>query len=207
MTRRPHVELRRGRVGPDGRRLCCHCDDPVPKGRRDWCGDPCVVRYQVAKGDQGAARRAVWDRDKGVCALCGTRCRPEPRAYVWDEKRGRYVPPHNGTTPWEADHAVPICEGGALALHNLRTLCRPCHRRVTRELRARLAAAKIVNEVDARGRLLESVRKAREENEKSRGLLAEVAGSGVELQDDRMRYLVVQIGRDLWAKVTEASKP
>lgn len=25
--------------------------------------------------------------------------------------------------------------------------------------------------------------------------------------DDRMRYLVVQIGRDLWAKVTEASKP
>lgn len=66
---------------------------------------------------------------------------------------------------------------------------------------------KIVNEVDARGRLFESVRKAREENEKSRGLLAEVAGSGVELRDDRMRYLVVQIGRDLWAKVTEASKP
>lgn len=55
--------------------------------------------------------------------------------------------------------------------------------------------------------LVADVRRLREENEKLRDLLAEVAGSGVELQDDRMRYLVVQIGRDLWAKVTEASKP
>ena len=54
--------------------------------------------------------------------------------------------------------------------------------------------------------LLDEVERLREENEKRRGLLAEVAGSGVELQDDRMRYLVVQIGRDLWAQVTEASK-
>ena len=65
---------------------------------------------------------------------------------------------------------------------------------------ARTAVPTLVAEVRRLERL-------REENEKLRGLLAEVAGSGVELQDDRMRYLVVQIGRDLWAKVTEASKP
>jgi hypothetical protein len=55
--------------------------------------------------------------------------------------------------------------------------------------------------------LVADVRRLREENEKLRDLLAEVAGSGVELQDDRMRYLVVQIRRGLWARVAEASKP
>lgn len=64
---------------------------------------------------------------------------------------------------------------------------------------ARTAVPTLVAEVRRLERL-------REENEKLRGLLAEVAGSGVELQDDRMRYLVVQIGKDLWAQVTEASK-
>lgn len=55
--------------------------------------------------------------------------------------------------------------------------------------------------------LVADVRRLREENEKLRDLLAEVAGSGVELQDNRMRYLVVQIRRGLWARVAEASKP
>lgn len=42
---------------------------------------------------------------------------------------------------WEADHIVPIAEGGALARENLRTLCRPCHVIVTREFRARIATS------------------------------------------------------------------
>lgn len=42
---------------------------------------------------------------------------------------------------WEADHVVPVVEGGGLCgLDNLRTLCRPCHRAATSALRARLAA-------------------------------------------------------------------
>ncbi len=130
MTRRGHVELVRGRVGPDGCTLCCHCGDPVPKGRRDWCGDECVSRYRLAKGDQNEARRLLGKRDGGVCALCRVQCRG---------RRHQYDP---NVPPWEADHTVPICEGGALAIENLRTLCRPCHKTVTRELRQRLAAAR-----------------------------------------------------------------
>lgn len=45
-------------------------------------------------------------------------------------------------TLWEADHAVPLVEGGDPGPENIRTLCIPCHRRVTRELRARLARAR-----------------------------------------------------------------
>lgn len=43
---------------------------------------------------------------------------------------------------WEADHIVPLAEGGTNTLGNLRTLCVPCHREVTRELRARMAKAR-----------------------------------------------------------------
>lgn len=44
---------------------------------------------------------------------------------------------------WEADHVVPVVEGGGLCgLENLRTLCRPCHRAATRSLRARIAASR-----------------------------------------------------------------
>ena len=39
---------------------------------------------------------------------------------------------------WEADHIVAVAEGGDSNLENIRTLCIPCHRGVTRELRARL---------------------------------------------------------------------
>ena len=41
---------------------------------------------------------------------------------------------------WEMDHRVPVAEGGgSCGIDNLRTLCWSCHRRVTAELRARLA--------------------------------------------------------------------
>jgi 5-methylcytosine-specific restriction endonuclease McrA len=40
---------------------------------------------------------------------------------------------------WEADHIVPLQEGGALLdPSNVRTLCLPCHALVTRQLRRRM---------------------------------------------------------------------
>ena len=43
---------------------------------------------------------------------------------------------------WEADHILPVVEGGDSNLDNMRTLCIPCHRAVTRELRVRRSARK-----------------------------------------------------------------
>lgn len=40
---------------------------------------------------------------------------------------------------WEADHITPLVLGGTSVLANIRTLCRPCHRRATAELRRVLA--------------------------------------------------------------------
>jgi hypothetical protein len=43
-------------------------------------------------------------------------------------------------TLWEADHIVPVVEGGgACGLENYRTLCRPCHVAVTGQLAKRRA--------------------------------------------------------------------
>jgi 5-methylcytosine-specific restriction protein A len=41
-------------------------------------------------------------------------------------------------TWWEADHIVPVVEGGDSGLDNVRTLCLPCHREETAALRERL---------------------------------------------------------------------
>ena len=44
---------------------------------------------------------------------------------------------------WQADHTVPVVEGGGGApVSSLRTLCLECHRKVTRTLMARRRAAK-----------------------------------------------------------------
>lgn len=51
------------------------------------------------------------------------------------------------TFGWEADHIVPIVDGGALTIDNVQTLCATCHRAKTareataRALRRRLAAS------------------------------------------------------------------
>ena len=41
------------------------------------------------------------------------------------------------TSWWEADHILPVVEGGDSGLDNIRTLCIPCHREVTKALRER----------------------------------------------------------------------
>lgn len=74
-------------------------------------------------------RDLVWERDKGVCALCGLDTKILPQADRW----GRDF------VLWEADHILPVSEGGGLCgLEGYRTLCKACHGRVSGELRRRL---------------------------------------------------------------------
>ncbi len=115
----------------DQRGKCCWCGGALKGRQTRWCGEACVDHYLIAKGDQSRARRILWKRDAGKCAICKT---------TPDERKAAGL----GRT-WDADHAVPIVEGGALAISNLRTLCRPCHLQVTRELRARLSQTRKQN--------------------------------------------------------------
>lgn len=52
----------------------------------------------------------------------------------WDELVAQGF--NQGRSLWEADHIVPVCMGGGeTGLDNYQTLCVPCHKRVTAELR------------------------------------------------------------------------
>jgi 5-methylcytosine-specific restriction endonuclease McrA len=135
-------------TGEQGRALCRWCNLEVPARRFTFCSDWCVHEWRL-RTDSGYLREQVRERDKGVCAIC----RVDTDAAYLDLKRAR------GThklkllerwgltrvarkTLWDADHIVPVAEGGGECdLANLRTLCLLCHRQQTRELRKRLAAS------------------------------------------------------------------
>jgi len=109
-------DLRPKERGPDGRWVCRWCGSPIDCGRTSYCSQACSDEYGVRSSGRWA-RILVRRRDGGVCALCGK----------YDNL-------------WEADHTVPVSEGGDGGLGNLRTLCRICHNRETGLLRRRLNA-------------------------------------------------------------------
>jgi 5-methylcytosine-specific restriction endonuclease McrA len=106
------------RKSPAGLPLCRWCSTEVSK-RRTFCGELCVHEWKL-RSDAGYARKLVFERDAGKCALCPV-------------VLGR-------TDAWEMDHIIPVVEGGGCCgLENLRLLCPPCHRGVTAELARRRA--------------------------------------------------------------------
>jgi 5-methylcytosine-specific restriction endonuclease McrA len=91
-------------------------------------------------------RREVKKRDKGICRLCGVNVLKAHREW------GRRKPPATDRAArrqwrlerprWEADHIVPVADGGGeCGLENYRLLCRPCHLEVTLAWRARRVPA------------------------------------------------------------------
>lgn len=138
--------------GPDGRALCRWCNLEVPKRRRTFCSDWCVHEWRV-RTDPGYLREQVLARDKGVCAMC----RVDTRAAFAELKRSRGgfrmkllarwgLKRLNRRTLWDADHILPVAEGGGECdLENIRTLCLMCHRRVTAELRQRRLMRQILH--------------------------------------------------------------
>jgi len=132
--------------GPNGRNLCRWCNLEVPTGRATFCSDWCVEEWRL-RTDPGYLRDKVFERDKGICALCGVDC-----AAAWihlKRQRGTArvrtllewgIRPRSRKSLWDADHIVPVVEGGGECdLENIRTLCLKCHRAATAELRRRRA--------------------------------------------------------------------
>lgn len=144
--------------GPNGRALCRQCSVEVPVGRRTFCSDKCVDAWKITR-DPTFVRVKLFERDKGVCAICGTDCvklmktlerlNPE-RSYILANKPlmkrlqelripvTRYQTARRSYGIWDADHIKPVVEGGGeCTLDNYRTLCCLCHYQETTKLAKR----------------------------------------------------------------------
>jgi 5-methylcytosine-specific restriction endonuclease McrA len=129
-----HMSLRRSRsVNVDdwgkpirnelGKPICRWCRGAVVYPRRTFCSDACVHEWRIRSSPE-YVREQVKKRDKGVCRLCGVNVVTSRRK-------------------WEADHIIPVADGGGeCGLENYRLLCRPCHLRITLDWRASRARVK-----------------------------------------------------------------
>jgi 5-methylcytosine-specific restriction protein A len=138
-------------TGPNGLPLCRWCQlEILAKRRRTFCSDYCVHQWRL-RTDPGYLRDQVFARDRGRCAVC----RIDTLAAFAALKRARGAAREAGMrlygmkrissrrSLWEADHIVPVAEGGGQCdLDNIRTLCLLCHRSATAELRERLRTRK-----------------------------------------------------------------
>jgi len=145
--RRPRIETPFGTKAPE--RPCCYCGKPRPKGRRRWCSQACVEDFLVRKGDAQLIRRLLEKRDAEICALCGFDAKLLARVlYRISDWQARQLLKYRlgiweRQTFWDADHIVPVVEGGGgCGLENYRTLCLWCHREETARLRKRLARSR-----------------------------------------------------------------
>jgi len=136
--------------GPQGRCLCRHCGLEVPKRRRTFCSDLCVERWRI-KTDPSFLRSLVWKRDRGLCALCGLKCRDLEKSLsllrqvlvrlghskAYGALRG-LMKIQSRHTFWDADHIQAVVDGGGeCGLDNMQTLCLWCHRDKTAAMRRR----------------------------------------------------------------------
>lgn len=138
--------------------VCDACGKRLPKGRRRWCSDRCLESPRL----HFTPRISASTQDSGVCRICGIdavafreRVRvllrhaargQSPRwARIRDRVTGILV--RNGWPTvfdrdwWDADHIIPLWEGGVHAPSNIQTLCVPCHKAKIR-LEARRRASR-----------------------------------------------------------------
>ncbi|MEP6714529.1 MAG: HNH endonuclease signature motif containing protein [Terriglobia bacterium] len=124
---------------------CRWCQAPVQGRRRSFCCDVCVHEWKL-RTNPGYLREHVFLRDKGVCGLCGidtVALRRDMRKLDYAARRRLLkewgLREGSRKSLWDADHAVPVAEGGGQCdLKNMRTLCLKCHKVATAALRVRL---------------------------------------------------------------------
>ena len=94
-------------------KCACGCGSKLEGKQTRWasheCNDRAYQLFAILKGNTGAIRKIIFERDEGFCHSCG----------AFDDK-------------WEVDHIIEIREGGgACGLENLQTLCPDCHNQKT----------------------------------------------------------------------------
>jgi 5-methylcytosine-specific restriction protein A len=138
-----------------GRPECRWCKQPVPKGKRTFCGDDCIHEWRMRTSPQ-YVRMVVFERDQGVCAKCSlsTPAMELKLSDIFVEDAAQYNKAWNALLDkgfsrnrrhglWDADHIQSIRDGGGLCgLDNYRTLCIPCHKEETKKLHKRMAIEK-----------------------------------------------------------------
>lgn len=132
----------------EGTWRCRWCEGPCAGRKRSFCSDECVHQWRI-RTDPGYLRDQVFKRDRGVCALCkvDTEAMHGRLKALQTLRRSKFhetikaagIPIHRiGGSLWDADHIVPVVEGGGQCdLSNLRTLCIPCHHDETAALARR----------------------------------------------------------------------
>jgi len=119
----------------DGKGIVCRvpiCNNRPKPPRTSFCSEECSDLFIVFFR---SFRDAVGYLGHYRCVLCSKVC-----AEIQMRRHGtKVVPTLHELARWEADHILPLAEGGKTTLENGRVLCEPCHRSETRGLRGRLA--------------------------------------------------------------------
>lgn len=150
MSKRRKITLKesnkelRGKLGPNGFRLCRWCKKEVQPPRRTFCSDECIHEWRI-RSNTNYLREHVYKRDLGVCALCNSDTRFQKiqlentlRENNYDEKASSYsvllvvlkvTVSEARKSLWQADHILPVIDGGgSCGLSNIQTLCIKCHK-------------------------------------------------------------------------------
>lgn len=145
----------RGKKSFRGKKLthCRWCNAKITGLRRSFCSDDCVHEHKL-RSDVGYMRKAVFNRDRGICAICKRDCeklKSEALNFLevseevlkkflkelkYPERRIKRFIKDKGISLWDADHIIPVVSGGAgCGLEGMRTLCVPCHDFITHHQR------------------------------------------------------------------------
>lgn len=112
--KRYQVGLTLGDIYPSIDGYCaCGCGTILTLRQRKWastaCRDNAFNNFAIIKGDSSLIRHHLYLIDQGACRNCG-----------------------EITEYWQADHIIPVCQGGGgLGINNFQTLCLDCHKEKT----------------------------------------------------------------------------
>jgi 5-methylcytosine-specific restriction enzyme A len=121
-------------MGSNGRPACLQCKGDITELRRStFCSKQCSSDFRL-KTDPMHVRFELLKRDGGICAICKKDC------FIDALKFPRTRKARGSGDLWQADHIVPVIEGGGeCGLDNYRTLCTACHKQETAALAKRRA--------------------------------------------------------------------